>query len=100
VVALPAGSWRQFAAPVAFLAAVTLAVVGARVLWPHRAASVERPHQPKVATAPAPRYYRVKPGDTLAEIAARTKTPVARLHRLNPHVQPTALFIGQRLRLR
>jgi LysM repeat protein len=104
VVAIPSRSWRPFAAPAAFLAAVTLAVVGARALWPHHTARATQPvrHQAKAtATAPAaPRYYRVRAGDTLAAIAVRTKTPVARLRSLNPAVQPTALFIGQRLRLR
>ena len=88
-------------APAAFLAAVTLAVVCVRVFWPHhnapRVAHAQRQH----SKAPqGPRYYSVHAGDTLARIAARTKTPVARLQRLNPHAQPTALFIGQRLRLR
>jgi LysM repeat protein len=87
-------------APAAFLAAVTLAVVGTRVLWPHDAAKVERPRPHAVKPAPAPRYYRVRAGDTIAGIAERTHTPVAKLQRLNPNVQPTALFIGQRLRLR
>jgi LysM repeat protein len=100
VVALPTRSWRPFAAPAAFLAAVTLVVVGIRVFWPHHSAPGVA-HPPKHANAPqGPRYYRVRAGDTLARIAARTQTPVARLERLNPHVQPTALFIGQRLRLR
>jgi Tfp pilus assembly protein FimV len=104
VVALPARSWRPFAAPAAFLAAVTVAVVCFRVFWPHhhsapahRAEHTQKQH----AKAPqSPRYYSVRAGDTLARIAVRTKTPVARLQRLNPKVQPTALFIGQRLRLR
>jgi len=100
VVAVPARSWRPFAAPAAFLAAVTLAVVGIRALRPHHPAKVA-PAQRHHAPAPTgPRYYRVRAGDTLAAIALRTKTPVVRLRRLNPAIQPTALFIGQRLRLR
>ena len=101
MVAVPARSWRPFAAPAAFLAAVTVAVVCARVFWPHHAApKVEHPRKQHVRAAEGPRYYRVRAGDTLARIAARTKTPVARLQRLNPRVQPTALFIGERLLLR
>jgi LysM repeat protein len=101
VVAVPARAWRPFAAPAAFLAAVTLGVVGVRVFWPHHTApKVEQARKQHVKAPAGPRYYRVRAGDTLARIAARTKTPVARLGRLNPHVQPTALFIGQRLRLR
>ena len=100
MVAIPARSWRPFAAPAAFLAAVTLAVVGARALWPHHAAQATQPAGHHAKAPAGPRYYRVRAGDTLAAIAVRTKTPVARLRRLNPAVQPTALFIGQRLRLR
>jgi len=105
VVAIPARSWRPFAAPAAFLAAVTVAVVCFRVFWPHHhhAAPAHRVAHARLHHAKAAqsrRYYRVRAGDTLARIAARTKTPVARLQQLNPKVQPTALFIGQRLRLR
>jgi LysM domain-containing protein len=104
VVAVPARSWRPFAAPAAFLAAVTVAVVCFRVFWPHHhtasAPRVEHARTHHAKTLQRPLYYRVRAGDTLARIAARTKTPVARLQRLNPNVQPTALFIGQRLRLR
>jgi LysM repeat protein len=42
----------------------------------------------------------VRAGDTLAAVAARTGVPTARLIALNPSLQPTALFIGQRIRLR
>jgi LysM repeat protein len=102
VVAVPARSWRPFAAPAAFLAAVTLGVVCVRVFAPHHHAApkVEHARKQHPKAAQGARYYRVHAGDTLARIAARTKTPVARLQRLNPSVQPTALFIGQRLRLR
>jgi Tfp pilus assembly protein FimV len=109
VVAVPARAWRPYAAPAAFLAAVTLAVVGARVLWPHHPARTQQRASPRLAqpthakaskSRAGARFYRVRAGDTLAVIAARTKTPVDRLRRLNPAVEPTALFIGQRLRLR
>jgi len=104
LVALPERSWRPFAAPAAFLAAVTVAVVCFRVFWPHHHTApvprAEHSQKQHAKALPGPRYYRVRAGDTLARIAARTKTPVARLQRLNPKVQPTALFIGQRLRLR
>lgn len=110
MVALPARSWRPFAAPAAFLAAVTIVVVGARMLWPHHAAKpaarartpvrAAARHSPPRIVTPAKRYYTVRAGDTLAAIAQRTHTPIADLERLNPTVQPTALFIGQRLRLK
>jgi len=100
VVAVVARSWRPYAAPAAFLAAVTLAVFGARALWSHHTAKVQHAARQHVKAPSGPRYYRVRAGDTLAAIAARTHIPVARLRRLNPAVQPTALFIGQRLLLR
>jgi spore germination protein YaaH len=79
---------------------VTIALAGIRALWPDHVAKVNRlsDHHRAKATH-VRRYYRVRAGDTLASIAAQTHTPVARLRRLNPRVQPTALFIGQRLRL-
>jgi len=100
---VPARSWRPYAAPAALLAAVTIAVAGIRALWPHHAAkqgAVTHPHA-KVAHKPVrpARYYRVRAGDTLASIAVRTHVSVARIRSLNPNVEPTALFIGQRLRL-
>jgi hypothetical protein len=42
----------------------------------------------------------VRAGDTLATIAAATGVPLARLEKLNPQVEPTSLFIGDRIRLR
>jgi LysM repeat protein len=42
----------------------------------------------------------VRAGDTLATIAAATGVSVARLQQLNPGVEPTSLFIGDRVRLR
>jgi Tfp pilus assembly protein FimV len=108
VVAVPARAWRPLAGPAAFLAAVTLAVVGIRALWPHHAAKVAHPQRHHQVPAlrhdakkpPGRRFYHVRAGDTLAAIAVRTHIPVAELQRLNPTVKPTALFIGQRLRLR
>jgi len=107
VVAVTSRSWRTYAAPAAFLAAVTVAVVGVRMLWPHQAVKTTSPRQTQthparhasVKRVAAKRFYRVRAGDTLAAIAVRTHTPIADLERLNPTVQPTALFIGQRLRL-
>ena len=61
------------------------------------------PARPKVAhrvPVPTARYYRVRPGDTLTAVAVKTGVPVARMLHLNPKLQPTALFIGQRIRLR
>jgi LysM repeat protein len=43
--------------------------------------------------------YVVRAGDTIGAISARTGVAQARILALNPKVTPTALFIGERLRL-
>lgn len=49
---------------------------------------------------PPPKFYTVKPGNTLSGIAARTGVPITTIENLNPGVNPSALQTGQRLRLR
>lgn len=44
--------------------------------------------------------YRVRPGDTLSAISAKTGVPLPTLETLNPNINPNALQTGQRLRLR
>ena len=83
--------------PVLFLVAVTLAVYGIRAAH-HRSPAPTRPHVTHAA-ATTPRYYRVRPGDTLTSVAAKTGVSIVRLLHLNPKLQPTALFIGERIRL-
>lgn len=50
----------------------------------------------------APTFYRVKTGDTLSQISAKTGVSVAQLTSLNPAIanSPNSLQTGQRLRLR
>ena len=90
------GSWRRYAAPAAFLAAVTIAVVLVR-------AGLESGSSPPttstVTTVVAKRYYRVRAGDTLATIATVTGVSVKTIERLNPKVRSTSLFIGERIRV-
>ena len=45
------------------------------------------------------RTYTVVSGDTLAGIAAKTGTTVAKLEQLNPGIDPTALRVGQTIRV-
>lgn len=47
-----------------------------------------------------PPTWRVRRGDTYAEIAVRTGLTVEQLEALNPRIDPAALQPGQRLRLR
>jgi len=96
---VPYRDWRRYVAPAAFLAAVTIAVALIRSgLEPRPSASTTT--TVATTTRPLPKYTRVRAGDTLAAISERMHVPVKTLRRLNPHVKPTALFIGERIRLR
>ena len=106
--------WTHYAAPAAFLLAVTVAVMLIRSaiapeptptttpsvpLLPRRTvATTTKP--PPTRPAARPRFYTVVAGDTFAVISSKTGVPVTRLRQLNPNVNPTALFVGQRLRIR
>jgi LysM repeat protein len=115
----------RFGAPAAFLAAATIAVllikaglggssgsdttptVGA---LPTQATTTTRPTTQVTVTASPPtstsgtttaagEYYTVASGDTLGGIAARYSTTVEELLRLNPGIDPTALHVGQKIRV-
>jgi LysM repeat protein len=45
-------------------------------------------------------YYVVQSGDTLGSIAGKVGTTVDQLTTLNPGIDPTALHIGQRIRVK
>ncbi|PXX95519.1 LysM peptidoglycan-binding domain-containing protein [Halomonas sp. LBP4] len=64
--------------------------VGQRLLMPT--------HQER-APSGGPYRYQVRPGDTYAGIARRFNTRVSRLQAANPGVEPTALRIGQIIRV-
>ncbi len=55
---------------------------------------------PVVVRTPQVRYYKVRPGDTLTEIAARNNTTVSQLCQLNG-IKPTAVLqLGRSLRVK
>ena len=110
---------RRFAAPVALLALVTIAVVlihnglsngsstssstppptatgpGATTAASTKTAAVS------TATAPATaEYYVVQSGDTFGSIAARYGTTVAAIESLNPGVSSTSLTVGEKIRVK
>ena len=98
----------RVAAPVAFLAAVTIGALVAHSELRHDAApptttattqttvtTTSRKHAKKHNV----RTYRIRSGDTLGSIAHRLGTTVARLERLNPGVDPTALRVGEKIRV-
>ena len=96
----------RVAAALAFLAAVTVAVLLVRSGLDEASTRGDRPAAR--ASAPATttsqpagrRYYRIRAGDTLAAIAPRFGLTEAELVALNPGIEPTALRIGQRIRVR
>jgi LysM repeat protein len=99
--------FTRWAAPVAFLAAIT---IGALVV---RSGLDQGKHHAKTPTTapskttknhrhghrPHARTYTIQSGDTLASIAAKTGTTVVRLEKLNPGINPTALRVGERIRV-
>jgi LysM repeat protein len=114
--------WRRYAAPAAFLLAVTLAVLLIRSGLESGTATTTRDAQPtttsKVATTTATtktttrttrtttttasgkQYWTVRPGDTFSVISSQSGVSVAKLARLNPNVSSTSLFIGEKIRIR
>jgi LysM repeat protein len=102
--------FAHYAAPVAFLLGVTIAVLLIRSgLESHGGRTASTPVRngqgsPVAATTTrsnqkGTHYVRVGRGDTFGSIAARAGTTVAALERLNPGVTSTSLQVGQRLRV-
>jgi len=103
---------KRLAAPAAFLAGVTIAVLLVRAglddgtgttVGTTVAATTERTTtRPQTTTqgAPKPVFVEVQAGDTLDQIAIDNNTTVERLLTLNPGLDPTGLQVGQQLRVR
>jgi LysM repeat protein len=99
----------RYAAPVAFLLGVTIAVLLIRsglgggsatttvgpVTHPSTSSVTTTRHKPLRA-----HYYTVQTGDTFGAISAKTGTSIAELERLNPGVSSNTLQVGQRLRVK
>jgi LysM repeat protein len=116
----------RYGAPAAFLAAVTIAVILIKaglsggsestttVGAPTTAPTTTRQATTKLVlttpqattatttetTTPGAEYYVVQSGDTLGSIAGRYSTTVDELMTLNPGIDPTALHIGQKIRVK
>ena len=112
---MPREDWRRYVAPAAFLLAATIAIVlirsglqsGAHPVHtstvstqPHKTVSTATTTGRTTTTASGPRFWTVQAGDTFGVIATKTGVSVATIQQLNPNVNPTSLFIGQKLRLR
>jgi len=117
----------RYGAPAAFLAAVTIAVVlikaglsGSSGESPSTVGELSTTASTRTSTAqtttklvlttpavttttetttPGAKYYTVQSGDTLGSVAQKYSTTVEQLLTLNPGVDPTALHIGQRIRI-
>ena len=106
----------RYAAPAAFLLAATIAVLLVRAALTDEGSATT----PPAATTTLPtttanpidtgtgtttntagaEYYKIKAGDTLAVVAEQYGTTVEQLMVLNPDVDPVALTIGQRIRVK
>lgn len=112
----------RFAAPAAFLLAVTIAVLlikagldtsdsnPAAVSTPTTTAAATRATTTTTklvltgttvttTTTTGAQYYEIEAGDTLGAIAAKYDTTVDELLTLNPDVDPNALHPGDRIRV-
>jgi LysM repeat protein len=99
------------AAPVLFLAAVTVAVLlvrsglhaghgGTTTVQRVTSAATSTVAKKKRVRASHARFYTVQTGDTFGSISAKTGVGVSELERLNPGVSSNALQIGQKLRVK
>jgi LysM repeat protein len=105
--------WQRYAAPAAFLAVATIAIVlvtsalhhasGRKTPAPTTAVASKPPpaktRSVKTTTVGKRRFYTVVAGDTFGVIAGKTGTSVEELGRLNPGISSTSLHIGQKLRI-
>ena len=95
----------RYLAPIALVATITasyLIVHQGLMTKPTATVSVPATLSPAVAHREfaKARFYIVRPGDSLSQIAVKTGVPLSTLQSLNPGVNPRALQAGQRLTLR
>lgn len=116
----------RYGAPTAFLAAVTIAVILIKAGLNGGSGSTTTVGLPTTSTTttttttklvltgpqgtttttatetttPGAQYYVTQSGDTLGSIAEKHSTTVDELMTLNPGVDPTALNIGQKIRVK
>jgi LysM repeat protein len=101
--------FTRYAAPAAFLAAITIGALVVRAGLEHgrhpattsttTVASKTKGSHGNTHKRHRVRTYTIRSGDTLGSIAAKTGTTVARLEQLNPSIDPTALRVGQKIRV-
>ncbi len=99
----------RWVAPIAFLAAITIGALVVRAGLDQGKHHAKPPATTTIAKtkkhhgqrhhAAQQKTYTVESGDTLASIAVKTKTSVAKLEQLNPGIDPTALRVGEKIRV-
>ncbi len=101
------GQLKRYGAPTAFLAAVTIAVLLVRSGLQTTSspgttpvATTRSSTPPTTTVVRRPRFYRVRFGETLSDVAIRFDTTVEDLLALNPGIEPTSLEVGQRVRIK
>ena len=107
----------RYAAPAAFLLAATVAIMlvrsglsnGETAPPPPAATTATTTTEEPAGTTTAAgtttdsagaEFYEIEPGDTLAVVAEQHDTTVEQLLVLNPEIDPVALTIGQRIRVK
>jgi LysM repeat protein len=104
----------RYAAPAAFLVAATVAILLVRSGLENGDATTPPPTTTATTTAPqttepgttastnaaGAEFYEIQSGDTLAVIADEHDTTVEQLLVLNPDIDPVALTVGQRIRVK
>jgi LysM repeat protein len=99
---------KRYGAPAAFLLAATIAVLLVRSGLRTDAAPVTTARTTTTVSTPMStpvpprrrRFYRLRAGETLSDVAIRFDTSVERLLALNPGIEPTNLVVGQRIRIK
>jgi LysM repeat protein len=99
----------RWVAPVALLVAVTIGALVVRAGFHHGKHHTQQPTTTVTSKRkkthshghkqPHVRTYAVESGDTFESIATKERTTVARLRQLNPGVDPTALRVGEKIRV-
>lgn len=115
----------RYAAPAAFLVAITILVVlvhsalssgGGETTTAAQQATTQRTTTHATTTKPktttksstattstttaGAQYYTIQSGDTFGSIAAAEGTTIGALEQLNPDVNPNALSVGQQIRIK
>jgi LysM repeat protein len=104
------GRFARYAAPIAFLAAITIGVLVVRAGFEHGKHHTGKPPATTTVTTTKKHVhihkkghvetYTVESGDTFGSIASKLGTTVIALEHLNPGIDPTTLSVGEKIRVK